>query len=139
MENNVITPLKGENLTVKMGTNAIYHSTSCAVNLNATFEDWETKDSKGKRKVLKEFAGTIQVDGLMCVFPASTKPDNALDSVGVIGEFYKGAEVQLAVAIENVVYTTRAWITSYTSNGPVAQNATYSVSFDIYKLEPAAQ
>ena len=131
-----ITPLKGENLTVLMSNSSLYHSTSCTVNLAATFEDWQTKDSGGKRKVLTGHSGSVQVDGLMCLFPATGAPESAVDSKGLITEFNKGVEVDLAVTIDTVVYTTKAWITNASFTGPVAQNATYSATFEFEKLTP---
>lgn len=135
-DNNMIQPIKGENLVVMVGTNAPYHSTSCNINLSANFEDWQTKDSNGKQKVLSGKSGTIQVDGLVAVFGATGAPSGKMDAKALITAFNSGAKVQLAVTVGTLSYTADAWITGVSMTGQVAQNSTYSATFEFEDLEP---
>lgn len=135
-DNNMVTPLKGENLVVLVGTSAPYHSTSCNINLSANFEDWQTKDSDGKQKVLSGKSGTVQVDGLVAIFGTTGAPSGKMDTKALITAFNSGAKVSLGVTIGSVSYTADAWITSVSMTGQVAQNSTYSATFEFEELTP---
>lgn len=134
-DTSIVQPLKGENLVVLVGNSAPYHSTSCDINLSANFEDWETKDSNGKQKVLSGKSGTIQVDGLVAIFGATGAPANKMDTKALIAAFNSGAKVSLAVTIDTISYTASAWITAISMTGQVAQNSTYSATFEFESLE----
>lgn len=132
----MVTPLKGENLVVLVGTSAPYHSTSCNINLSANFEDWQTKDSDGKQKVLSGKSGTVQVDGLVAIFGTTGAPTNKMDTESLITAFNTGAKVSLGVTIGSASYTADAWITAVSMTGQVAQNSTYSATFEFEELTP---
>lgn len=132
---DVLQPLKGEDLVVLVGTKAPYHSTSCNISLSANFEDWETKDSNGKQKVLSGKSGTIQVDGLVAIFPPTGAPTDRMDSKALIDAFNTGAKVTIAVTVGTASYTADAWITQLSMSGQVAQNANYSATLEFEDLE----
>lgn len=136
MADTVVTPLKGDDLVLKIGGKTTYHATSHSVNLDAEFEEYQTKDTNGKMNVLSGHSGTAQADGLVCVLGATD--NTSMDTDDILTAFNSGAEVTLTLSIKAVTYTTKAWITSLSLTGQVAQNATYSVSFKFSKLEPVA-
>lgn len=132
----VKTPIKGDDLVLTIDTKTQYHATNHTVNLDAEFEEYQTKDTNGKMNVLSGHSGTAQVDGLVCLLDATDA--TTMDTQDIIEAFNSGAEVTLTVKIKSVIYTTKAWITNVSLTGQVAQNATYSASFKFSKLEPAA-
>lgn len=129
-------PIKGDDLVLTVDSKTQYHATNHTVNLDAEFEEYQTKDTNGKMNVLSGHSGTAQVDGLVCLLDDSNA--TAMDTKDIIEAFNSGAEVSLTVKIQSVIYTTKAWITNVSLTGQVAQNATYSASFKFSKLEPAA-
>lgn len=131
-ETTVTKPIKGDELVLLVGGKTQYHATSHTVNLDAEFEEYQTKDTNGKMNVLSGHSGTAQVDGLVCLLSST----DAMDTEAIITAFNSGVEVDLVVKISNKTYSTKAWITSVSLTGQVAQNATYSASFKFSKLEP---
>lgn len=131
-ETTVTKLIKGDELVLLVGGKTQYHATSHTVNLDAEFEEYQTKDTKGKINVLSGHSGTAQVDGLVCLLSST----DAMDTEAIITAFNSGAEVDLVVKISTKTYSTKAWITSVSLTGQVAQNATYSASFKFSKLEP---
>lgn len=129
-------PIKGDDLVLTVDSKTQYHATNHTVNLDAEFEEYQTKDTNGKMNVLSGHSGTAQVDGLVCLL--DTADATTMDTKDIIEAFNSGAEVSLTVKIQSVIYTTKAWITNVSLTGQVAQNATYSASFKFSKLEPAA-
>ena len=132
VETTVTKPIKGDELVLLVGGKTQYHATNHTVNLDAEFEEYQTKDTDGKMNVLSGHSGTAQVDGLVCLLSSA----NAMDTEAIITAFNSGAEVDLVVKIATKTYSTKAWITSVSLTGQVAQNATYSASFKFSKLEP---
>lgn len=128
-------PIKGDDLVLTVDSKTQYHATNHTVNLDAEFEEYQTKDTNGKMNVLSGHSGTAQVDGLVCLLDGSDA--TAMDTKDIIEAFNSGAEVSLTVKIQSVIYTTKAWITNVSLTGQVAQNATYSASFKFSKLVPA--
>lgn len=130
-----INPIKGDDLVVKIDSKTQYHATQHQVNLDANFEEYQTKDTDGKVNVLMDHSGTAQADGLVCIL---TENASSMDTPAIIDAFNTGAPVELTLLIKDKLYTTTAWITNVSLTGAVAQNATYSVSFKFAKLTPAA-
>lgn len=135
MAEALTTPIKGDDLVVKIDAKTQYHATQHQVNLDANFEEYQTKDTDGKVNVLMDHSGTAQADGLVCIL---TENASSMDTPAIIDAFNTGASVELTLLIKDKLYTTTAWITSVSLTGAVAQNATYSVSFKFAKLTPAA-
>lgn len=133
---DVTKPLKGDELVLLVGGKTQYHATNHTVNLDAEFEEYQTKDTDGKMNVLSGHSGTAQVDGLVCLL--SKADATTMDTKDIIEAFNAGDEVDLVVKISGTTYTTKAWITNVSLTGQVAQNATYTASFKFSKLEPAA-
>lgn len=129
-------PIKGDDVVLTVNEKTQYHATNHTVNLDAEFEEYQTKDTDGKMNVLSGHSGTAQVDGLVCLLDAANGTD--MDTKDIITAFNSGAEVSLTVKIQSVIYTTKAWITNVSITGQVAQMATYSASFKFSKLEPAS-
>jgi hypothetical protein len=127
--------IKGDDLVLELGNKTQYHATSHQVNLDAEFEEYQTKDTDGKVNVLTGHTGTASTDGLVCV---SESVNNTMDTEALIDAFNSGDSVNLTVKISDVIYTTTAWITNVSLTGQVAQNATYSVSFKFSKLEKSS-
>lgn len=119
-----------------VGGKTQYHATNHTVNLDAEFEEYQTKDTNGKMNVLSGHSGTAQVDGLVCLL--SKADATTMDTKDIIAAFNAGDEVDLVVKISGTTYTTKAWITNVSLTGQVAQNATYTASFKFSKLEIAA-
>ena len=133
---DVTKPLKGDELVLLVGGKTQYHATNHTVNLDAEFEEYQTKDTDGKMNVLSGHSGTAQVDGLVCLLDGSDA--TTMDTEAIIEAFNSGAKVDLVVKISNVTYATKAWITNVSLTGQIAQNATYSASFKFSKLEAGA-
>lgn len=133
---DVTKPLKGDELVLLVSGKTQYHATNHTVNLDAEFEEYQTKDTDGKMNVLSGHSGTAQVDGLVCLL--SQTDATTMDTKDIIEAFNAGDEVDLVVKISGTTYTTKAWITNVSLTGQVAQNATYSASFKFSKLESAA-
>lgn len=129
-------PIKGDDLVLTVDSKTQYHATNHTVNLDAEFEEYQTKDTDGKMNVLSGHSGTAQVDGLVCLL--SQADATTMDTKDIIEAFNAGDEVDLVVKISGTTYTTKAWITNVSLTGQVAQNATYTASFKFSKLEPAA-
>ena len=128
-------PIKGDDLILKVNRATQYHATQHQVNLDAEFEEYQTKDSNGKQYVLSGHSGTAQADGLVCVMSKTdASAANTMDTPSIIEAFNSGKQVELTLSIANELYTTNAWITSVALTGAVGQNATYSVSFKFSKL-----
>ena len=136
MATDVTKPLKGDDLILLVGTKTQYHATNHTVNLDAEFEEYQTKDTDGKMNVLSGHSGTAQVDGLVCLLADGNA--TTMDTVDIIEAFNAGTEVELVLKIKDTTYSTKAWITNVSLTGQVAQNATYSASFKFSKLEPAS-
>lgn len=136
MAADVTKPLKGDDLILLVGTKTQYHATNHTVNLDAEFEEYQTKDTDGKMNVLSGHSGTAQVDGLVCLLADGNA--TAMDTADIIEAFYAGTEVELVLKIKDTTYSTKAWITNVSLTGQVAQNATYSASFKFSKLESAS-
>lgn len=136
MATDVTKPLKGDDLILLVGTKTQYHATNHTVNLDAEFEEYQTKDTDGKMNVLSGHSGTAQVDGLVCLLADGNA--TAMDTADIIEAFNAGTEVELVLKIKDTTYSTKAWITNVSLTGQVAQNATYSASFKFSKLEPAS-
>ena len=133
---DVTKALKGDELVLLVGGKTQYHATNHTVNLDAEFEEYQTKDTDGKMNVLSGHSGTAQVDGLVCLL--SKADATTMDTKDIIAAFNAGDEVDLVVKISGTTYTTKAWITNVSLTGQVAQNATYTASFKFSKLEIAA-
>lgn len=134
--NSAPNPIKGDDLILLVDGKTQYHATSHTVNLDAEFEEYQTKNTNGKKSVLAGHSGTAQVDGLVCLL---SKADvTTMDTKDIIEAFNAGDEVDLVVSISGTTYTTIAVITNVNITGQVAQNATYTASFKFSKLEPAA-
>lgn len=136
MATDVTKPLKGDDLILLVGTKTQYHATNHTVNLDAEFEEYQTKDTDGKMNVLSGHSGTAQVDGLVCLLAGGNA--TAMDTADIIEAFNAGTEVELVLKIKDTTYSTKAWITNVSLTGQVAQNATYSASFKFSKLESAS-
>lgn len=136
MATDVTKPLKGDDLILLVGTKTQYHATNHTVNLDAEFEEYQTKDTDGKMNVLSGHSGTAQVDGLVCLLEDGDAA-TTMDTADIIDAFNAGTEVALVLKIKDTTYSTKAWITNVSLTGQVAQNATYSASFKFSKLEPA--
>lgn len=136
MATDVTKPLKGDDLILLVGTKTQYHATNHTVNLDAEFEEYQTKDTDGKMNVLSGHSGTAQVDGLVCLLADGNA--TAMDTADIIEAFNAGTEVELVLKIKDTTYSTKAWITNVSLTGQVAQNATYSASFKFSKLESAS-
>lgn len=129
-----VTPVKGDDIIIELNDKTIYHATSHSINLDAEFEEYQTKDTNGKVNVLTGHSGTAQTDGLVCL-KGTTQGTTEMYTPDIIDAFNLGQSVSMTVTIDTVTYTTTAWITSVSLNGPVAQNGTYSVSLKFTKLE----
>lgn len=136
MATDVTKPLKGDDLILLVGTKTQYHATNHTVNLDAEFEEYQTKDTDGKMNVLSGHSGTAQVDGLVCLLADGNA--TTMDTADIIEAFNAGTEVELVLKIKDTTYSTKAWITNVSLTGQVAQNATYSASFKFSKLESAS-
>ena len=136
MAADVIKPLKGDDLILLVGTKTQYHATNHTVNLDAEFEEYQTKDTDGKMNVLSGHSGTAQVDGLVCLLTDGDA--TTMDTADIIEAFNAGTEVELVLKIKDTTYSTKAWITNVSLTGQVAQNATYSASFKFSKLDSAS-
>lgn len=135
MAEALTTPIKGDDLVVKIDAKTQYHATQHQVNLDANFEEYQTKDTDGKVNVLMDHSGTAQADGLVCILTDNT---SSMDTPAIIDAFNTGDPVELTLLIKDELYTTTAWITNVSLTGAVAQNATYSVSFKFAKLTPTS-
>lgn len=129
---DVTKPVKGDDLFLLVNGKTQYHATSHEVNLDAEFEEYQTKNTNGKRNVLSGHSGTAQVSGLVCI---REDDDTTMDTRAIITAFNAGIEVDLVLSIDGVLYSTKAWMTNASFTGPTAQNATYSASFKFSKLE----
>lgn len=127
--------IKGDDLVLQLNNKTQYHAQSHQVNLDAEFEEYQTKDTDGKVNVLTGHSGTASADGLVCT---SEDTANTMDTEALIDAFNAGDSVELTLKIKEVLYTTTAWITNVSLTGQVAQNSTYSVSFKFSKLEKAS-
>lgn len=127
-------PIKGDDVVLTVNDKTQYHATSHTVNLDAEFEEYQTKDTNGKMNILSGHSGTAQVDGLVCLH--DTTVTDSMDTKDIIEAFNAGSEVSLIVSIKGQTYSTKAWITNVSITGQVAQNATYSASFKFSKLTP---
>lgn len=136
MAADVTKPLKGDDLILLVGTKTQYHATNHTVNLDAEFEEYQTKDTDGKMNVLSGHSGTAQVDGLVCLLTDGDA--TTMDTADIIEAFNAGTEVELVLKIKDTTYSTKAWITNVSLTGQVAQNATYSASFKFSKLDSAS-
>lgn len=132
MAADVTKPIKGDDLFLLVNGKTQYHATSHEVNLDAEFEEYQTKNTKGKMNVLSGHSGTAQVSGLVCI---RENDEETMDTRAIIAAFNAGAEVDLVLSIDGVLYSTKAWMTNAAFAGQVAQNATYSASFKFSKLE----
>lgn len=132
-----VTPVKGDDIIIELNDKTIYHATSHSINLDAEFEEYQTKDTNGKVNILTGHSGTAQTDGLVCLKGAS-QGATEMYTPDIIDTFNLGQSVSMTVTIDTETYTTTAWITSVSLNGPVAQNGTYSVSLKFTKLEKAS-
>lgn len=128
-------PIKGDDVLLTVDGKTTYHATNHTVNLDAEFEEYQTKDTNGKKNILSGHSGTAQADGLVCLHDVAD--DTSMDTKAIIAAFNSGAEVGLVVKIKGDTYTTKAVMTNVSITGQVAQNATYSASFKFGKLEPA--
>ena len=129
---DVTKPLKGDDLFLLVNGKTQYHATSHEVNLDAEFEEYQTKNTNGKMNVLAGHSGTAQVSGLVCI---RENDDETMDTRAIIAAFNAGTEVDLVLSIDGILYSTKAWMTNATFTGQVSQNATYSASFKFSKLE----
>ena len=132
-----VTPVKGDDIIIELNDKTIYHATSHSINLDAEFEEYQTKDTNGKVNVLTGHSGTAQTDGLVCI-KGTTQGSTEMYTPDIIDTFNAGSSVAMTVTIDTVTYTTTAVITSVSLNGPVAQNGTYTVSLKFTKLEKAS-
>lgn len=131
--------LKGKDLTVLFGGKPVFHATQHQISLNAEFEDYETKSTTSKQKVLTGHSGTVQVDGLVGL-------DGMTSVVGGTGEkeYSTVALIKMLKAGESVALLSdipdgngntealkiqKAWLTSISMTGQVGQNSTYSAQF----------
>ena len=132
-----VTPVKGDDIIIELNNKTIYHATSHDINLEAEFEEYQTKDTNGKVDILTGHSGTAQTNGLVCL-KGDSQGATEMYTPDIIDAFNLGQSVSMTVTIDAVTYTTTAWITSVSLNGPVAQNGTYSVSLKFTKLEKAS-
>lgn len=132
-----ISPVKGDDIIIELDNKTIYHATSHSINLDAEFQEYQTKDTGGKVNVLTGHSGTAQTDGLVCL-KGTTQGTTEMSTPDIIDAFNAGKSVVMTVTIDTVTYTTTAWITSVSLNAPVAQNGTYTVSLKFNKLEKAS-
>ena len=102
----------GRSLTMLCANKSVYHAQTHTFTISPEFEEWETKDTKGK-----EFA----------------PPD-------MLAEAITGTSVDLSVrlAIPGTTekeYTTKCVVESFEVSETVSEKATYKASFKGYGLE----
>ena len=131
-----VTPVKGDDIIIELNNKTIYHATSHDINLEAEFEEYQTKDTNGKVDILTGHSGTAQTNGLVCL-KDNSQGATEMYTPDIIDAFNLGQSVSMTVIIDTVTYTTTAVIKSVSLNGPVAQNGTYSVSLKFNKLQKA--
>lgn len=145
-----MTILKGKDLTVLVGGKPVFHATQHQITLNAEFEDYETKSTPSKQKVLTGHSGTVQVDGLVGLtgIPVAAGEGGAateLSTVALIKQLKAGTPVELLSDIPDgeeqsaPVEIPGAWLTSISVTGQVGQNSTYSAQFSFNDFDVAAQ
>lgn len=132
--------IKGNDLVLQIDGKDTYHATSHQCNLDANFEEYETKDSDGKQNVLIGHSGTATADGLVNIGGTGNDvtPTDAMDTPALIDAFNAGAKVALTLKIGTKLYEADAWITNVSLTGAVAANSTYSVSLKFNSLKPKA-
>ena len=131
--------IKGNDLVVQIDDKNTYHATSHQCNIDANFEEYETKDTDGKQNVLIGHSGTATADGLVNVGDTTEQtPEDAMDTPAIIDAMLTGKKVTIALMISNKTYTADGWITNVSLSGNVAANATYNVSIKFNALKPKA-
>ena len=130
--------LKGKDLVVVVDERPVFHVTQHQINLNADFEDWETKSSDGKQKTLTGHSGTVQVDGLIAMEQSETESDIP----SLLMKLKTGAPVSLMSDITDdagsalvSIVVEKAWLTGITMTGQIGQNSTYSAQFSFNDFE----
>lgn len=128
--------VKGRDLVVLVEGQPLFHATQHQVNLDAEYEEYQTKSVNGKQYALSGYSGTAQADGLVAIHDAEAKEET--DFPSLLDLFYGEQPIVLELVLENEAVTRSAnpaYITSVSATGSVGQNATYSVSFKFNKLE----
>lgn len=129
--------IKGNDLVVKVDEKNIFHATSHQCNIDANFEEFETKDTDGKQNVLIGCSGTATTDGLVNIGDTDEQPPtDAMDTPAVVDAVLAGKKVAVALNIGNKIYIADGWITNISLSGPVATNGTYSMSVKFNALKP---
>jgi hypothetical protein len=72
MATDVTKPLKGDDLILLVGTKTQYHATNHTVNLDAEFEEYQTKDTDGKMNVLSVTQALRRLM-VLCAFSQTVK------------------------------------------------------------------
>ena len=129
----------GRSLTMLCAIKSVYHAQTHTFTISPEFEEWETKDTKGKEFELKNVAFTASVDGLVCVREGA-EPADTLDTPDMIAQAITGTSVDLIVrlAIPGTTekeYTTKCVVESFEVSETVSEKATYKASFKGYGLE----
>lgn len=131
--------IKGNDLVVQIDDKNTYHATSHQCNIDANFEEYETKDTDGKQNVLIGHSGTATADGLVNVGDTTEQtPEGAMDTPAIIDAMLTGTKVTITLMISNKAYTADGWITNVSLSGNVAANATYNVSIKFNALKAKA-
>lgn len=134
-ENSIVSPIKGDDIILRLNDKTTYHATSHQVSLDANFEEYQTKDTNGKMNILTGHSGTAQADCLVCVLGEDNT--DSMDTEAILDAFNSGKKVTLTLSLMEKLYTANAWITSLNISAPVAANATCSASFKFDTLTPA--
>lgn len=125
-------PIKGDDIFLKLDGKPTLHATSHTINLSGNYEEYQTKTTKVKKKVLIDVTGTASVEGLVYV-GAST---DELSADALLDMFLAQDAFELIVSFGGKLYKAlEPVIKDFQSTAPVAQNATYSASIEFSGLE----
>ena len=126
------TPNKGDDIFMKLDGKPTLHATSHTINLSGNYEEYQTKTTKVKKKVLIDVTGTISVEGL--VYVGASTDELSVDAL--LDMFLEQDAFELIVSYGGKLYKAlEPVIKDFQSTAPVAQNATYSASIEFSGLE----
>lgn len=128
--------VKGNDLVIMLDEKTIYHAQTHDFSSNAEFEEWETKDTGGKRFELSGITGTASANGIVCISESADTSLNTMDSPALMEAHLNGKELGLTLKIEDKVYTCSAWIETVQFTGEAGKKSTYSASFRTNALVP---